>query len=185
MAVRLYVVPCIAYTRIRLLSLLFSHYDNSLPPGRNHFRPLALSPSRRSAGQMPGNKYNGNSVVLTTRVERLLRERELRKSNKASQSNDSVDSNRGTELSEHDLRQREADTSGASLQKYLADARSLNEGWEGHDGRPIRQRLLVVANRLPVSAVRRGEESWSLEISAGGLVSALLGKSLCDYIFFL
>lgn len=134
---------------------------------------------------MPGNKYNGNSVVLTTRVERLLRERELRKSNKASQSNDSVDSNRGTELSEHDLRQREADTSGASLQKYLADARSLNEGWEGHDGRPIRQRLLVVANRLPVSAVRRGEESWSLEISAGGLVSALLGKSLCDYIFFL
>nr|GMC70285.1 alpha,alpha-trehalose-phosphate synthase [UDP-forming] 1 [Ipomoea batatas] len=124
---------------------------------------------------MPGNKYNGNSVVLTTRVERLLRERELRKSNKASQSNDSVDSNRGTELSEHDLRQREADTSGASLQKYLADARSLNEGWEGHDGRPIRQRLLVVANRLPVSAVRRGEESWSLEISAGGLVSALLG----------
>ncbi|KAK1372813.1 hypothetical protein POM88_029006 [Heracleum sosnowskyi] len=35
--------------------------------------------------------------------------------------------------------------------------------------------LLVVANRLPVSAIRRGEESWSLEISAGGLVSSLLG----------
>ncbi|KAI5077540.1 hypothetical protein GOP47_0007364 [Adiantum capillus-veneris] len=37
-----------------------------------------------------------------------------------------------------------------------------------------RQRLLVVANRLPVSATRKGN-NWSLEVSAGGLVSALLG----------
>ncbi|XP_028060718.1 alpha,alpha-trehalose-phosphate synthase [UDP-forming] 1-like [Camellia sinensis] len=40
---------------------------------------------------------------------------------------------------------------------------------------PWGKRLLVVANRLPVSAVRRGTESWSLEISTGGLVSAFLG----------
>ncbi|MBA0809288.1 hypothetical protein Gohar_024955, partial [Gossypium harknessii] len=46
---------------------------------------------------------------------------------------------------------------------------------EAGAARPFRQRLLVVANRLPVSAVRRGEDSWSLDISAGGLVSALLG----------
>lgn len=136
---------------------------------------------------MPGNKYNGNSAVPSTRLERLLRERELRKSSRASQSSDSVDGTRGTELSEHDLRQREADISGVSfVEQYLEGAaREFNERWEVHDGRPIRQRLLVVANRLPVSAVRRGEESWSLEISAGGLVSALLGKSLCDFIFFL
>ncbi|KAB2086722.1 hypothetical protein ES319_A04G053500v1 [Gossypium barbadense] len=73
---------------------------------------------------MPGNKYNGNSNHIPTRVERLLRERvlrEQRKSIRASQSNEA----------------------GAA--------------------RPFRQRLLVVANRLPVSAVRRG------------LVSALLG----------
>lgn len=43
--------------------------------------------------------------------------------------------------------------------------------------RGMKQRLLVVANRLPVSANRRGEDQWSLEISAGGLVSALLGNS--------
>lgn len=46
------------------------------------------------------------------------------------------------------------------------------------DGRHMasnnRQRLLVVANRLPVSATRIGD-TWSLELSAGGLVSALLG----------
>jgi trehalose 6-phosphate synthase/phosphatase len=41
----------------------------------------------------------------------------------------------------------------------------------------MKQRLLVVANRLPVSANRRGEDQWSLKISDGGLVSALLGNS--------
>ena len=81
---------------------------------------------------MPGNKQNASPAQYAGgRVERLLRDREIRKT---------------------------------------------QEGCEKSDGTPIRQRLLVVANRLPVSAVRRGEDSWSLEISAGGLVSALLGK---------
>nr|ADO16162.1 trehalose-6-phosphate synthase [Petunia x hybrida] len=128
---------------------------------------------------MPGNKYNGNQTVASTRLERLLRERELRKSSRAThQSGDSTDSPRGNEPSDHDFRQGEADNAGVSyVEQYLEGAAraAINEGWERPDGRPIRQRLLVVANRLPVSAVRRGEESWSLEISAGGLVSALLG----------
>ncbi|KAL3503068.1 hypothetical protein ACH5RR_037517 [Cinchona calisaya] len=128
---------------------------------------------------MPGSKHNESSDVPTSRIERLLREREFRKNNKASQSSDSIDANTRTELSEHDLRYIEGNISGtAYVEQYLQGAlaaQGLNEGWERPDGRPIRQRLLVVANRLPVSAVRRGEESWSLEISAGGLVSALLG----------
>ncbi|KAM7265326.1 hypothetical protein ACFE04_003009 [Oxalis oulophora] len=41
------------------------------------------------------------------------------------------------------------------------------------------QRLLVVANRLPVSASRKGDD-WSLEISPGGLVSALVGVKEFD-----
>ncbi|KAH7860604.1 hypothetical protein Vadar_015456 [Vaccinium darrowii] len=86
---------------------------------------------------------------------------------------------RGTELSEHELQLREGDNFRASyVEQYLEGALAagaLGKGWERPDGRPFRQRLLVVANRLPVSAVRRSEESWSLEISAGGLVSALLG----------
>lgn len=113
---------------------------------------------------MPGNKSNGYSAIPTSRVERLLRERELRKSSR---------------VSEHELRLREGDNFGASyVEQYLEGAlaaRALGEGWERPDGRPFRQRLLVVANRLPVSAVRRSEESWSLELSAGGLVTALLG----------
>ncbi|PWA35548.1 MORN motif-containing protein [Artemisia annua] len=59
---------------------------------------------------------------------------------------------------------------------YLEGASAARDGWEKPDGGLFTQRLLVVANRLPVSAVRRGEESWSLEVSAGGLVSALLDE---------
>ncbi|KAK9706884.1 hypothetical protein RND81_07G158400 [Saponaria officinalis] len=42
-------------------------------------------------------------------------------------------------------------------------------------GDGCKQRLLVIANRLPVSATRNGTDSWQLEISVGGLVSALSG----------
>jgi hypothetical protein len=42
------------------------------------------------------------------------------------------------------------------------------------------QRLLVVANRLPVSATRLEGDKWDLQLSAGGLVSALLGMALAN-----
>ncbi|KAG8502364.1 hypothetical protein CXB51_000321 [Gossypium anomalum] len=132
--------------------------------------------------RMPGNKYNGNSPHIPTRTERLLRDRELReqrKSNRISHLDEVIDIRKGAEVSENGPRFREGDNSRAAfVEKYLEDAavaRALTEGCERQDGRPFRQRLLVVANRLPVSAVRRGEDSWSLEISAGGLVTALLG----------
>lgn len=123
---------------------------------------------------MPGNKYNGNTVHFPGRVERLLRERELRKSSRATHSNETTEA----EL-EHGLRFRDGENSGISyVEQFLegaAAARAFTEGFERPDGRSSRQRLLVVANRLPVSAVRRGEDSWSLEMSSGGLVTALLG----------
>ncbi|KAL8148748.1 alpha,alpha-trehalose-phosphate synthase [UDP-forming] 1-like isoform X1 [Apium graveolens] len=129
---------------------------------------------------MPGNKYNTNSSTPSNRIERLLRERELRKSNRASYSNETNGGgNRSSELSDADGRSPQGDGSRNSyVEKYLEGAlaaHALVDGFERPDGEPFRQRLLVVANRLPVSAIRRGEESWSLEISAGGLVSALLG----------
>jgi trehalose 6-phosphate synthase/phosphatase len=37
------------------------------------------------------------------------------------------------------------------------------------------QRLIVVANRLPVSAYKDRSGRWQLQVSAGGLVSALMG----------
>ena len=111
---------------------------------------------------MPGNKYNGTSSVPTSRIERLLRERELRKNSKSFYTNDG-----GNDAFEY---------GDNLLEQYLEGASAARDGWEKPDGGLFTQRLLVVANRLPVSAIRRGEESWSLEVSAGGLVSALLGK---------
>jgi hypothetical protein len=92
-----------------------------------------------------------------------------------------------TESFEHGLCLKEYNNSGAShderfLEGAVAAVRALSNGYEREDAKPVRQRLLVVANRLPVSAVRKGEDTWSLEISAGGLVSALLGMF---YIFCL
>jgi hypothetical protein len=141
---------------------------------------------------MPGNKYNDNSNHLENRVARLVRIRELRKSKRASHSNETADNDsRLSESLEHDLRLREDENGGVAYENGEVSgveqffegpgaARLLSEGCERQDEKPLRQRLLVVANRLPVSAVRRGEDSWSLEISAGGLVSALLGKWWLD-----
>ncbi|XP_031488326.1 alpha,alpha-trehalose-phosphate synthase [UDP-forming] 1-like isoform X4 [Nymphaea colorata] len=107
---------------------------------------------------MPGSKYNRNPGVPATRVERLLRERGLRKINRGI--------NSGDENLDDEERQEEVATEVAN---------SYGDRCGREDGRPVKQRLLVVANRLPVSAIRKGKDSWSLEISAGGLVSALLG----------
>ncbi|PON69153.1 Trehalose-phosphatase [Trema orientale] len=136
---------------------------------------------------MPGNKYNGNSSTPRTRLERLLRERELRKSNRSIHSNEEArDSSRQVELFGNDTALVEGDNPGSPYEEEILEggtaARAFLDGCErqeGH-GRPYKQRLLVVANRLPVSAVRKGEDLWQLEISVGGLVSALLGVKEFD-----
>ncbi|KAK6264549.1 hypothetical protein SCA6_019983 [Theobroma cacao] len=113
---------------------------------------------------MPGNKYNCSPGTPRTRLERLLRERELRKFNKSLNEGE-------TESSTNDPSSPDAETS-----TWFNDEESLetvSAGRVSFDG--SKQRLLVVANRLPVSAVRRGEDSWQLEMSVGGLVTALLG----------
>ncbi|XP_072966589.1 alpha,alpha-trehalose-phosphate synthase [UDP-forming] 1-like [Typha angustifolia] len=144
---------------------------------------------------MSGSKYNSRNP---TRVERLLRDRELRKFNRSFHQEESSStggsvstsgdgSTRGPDISEL------APNGGGKLGwdgVVVADenavdllsrtARSAVEGFTRPGAKPMKQRLLVVANRLPVSAVRRGEDAWSLEISAGGLVSALLGVKDVD-----
>ncbi|KAH9619733.1 hypothetical protein KSS87_019614 [Heliosperma pusillum] len=112
---------------------------------------------------MPGNKYNGNSSIPPNRTTRLIRERELKRISRL-QNNDNFDNNKSTDPIGHDF---------SRVEKYLEGAEAATS-YDLTEEVPT-QRLLVVANRLPVSAVRRGEDSWSLDISAGGLVSALLG----------
>ncbi|KAK4481285.1 hypothetical protein RD792_012170 [Penstemon davidsonii] len=103
---------------------------------RAYTRP-SLSQDESLIQHVLENNVNSDSAVPAMRLERLLRERELKRSK------------------DEDF--------------YLID------GWGEQGARVRKQRLLVVANRLPLSAVRTGEDSWSLKISAGGVVSALLG----------
>lgn len=140
---------------------------------------------------MPGNKYEANSTYASSgRLERLLRDREIRRNSKASQSCDVTDNNynnnRGTQPIENVLTGDEK-TRVSSVGQYPEGARVAttknHERYGKPDKKPIRQRLLVVANRLPVSAVRIGEDVWHLEISAGGLVSALLGMQFDIFNF--
>jgi trehalose 6-phosphate synthase/phosphatase len=46
---------------------------------------------------------------------------------------------------------------------------------QGGDHSRVKQRLIIAANRLPISAQRKQDGKWALNQSAGGLVSALSG----------
>ncbi|KAK8970312.1 Alpha,alpha-trehalose-phosphate synthase [UDP-forming] 1 [Platanthera guangdongensis] len=133
---------------------------------------------------MLGNKYTSRSQ---NRIDRLLRERELKKLNKifTIDDNNAADSSRNSSggetevLLEDEMGLGEAHEGGV-VEASPISSRTLRDGFGASEGKPMKQRLLVVANRLPVSAFRHGEDSWSLEISAGGLVSALLGVKDVD-----
>ncbi|KAL1560390.1 Trehalose-6-P synthase/phosphatase complex synthase subunit [Salvia divinorum] len=125
---------------------------------------------------------HGSSAPLipTSRLERLLRERVLRRSSKSYHSlEESRDSNGDLDISgnSNDLYLSDGDRGYQDEDMFEGNAfvKHLTDGPEKQDARVPKQRLLVVANRLPVSAIRKDDDSWGLEISVGGLVSALLG----------
>ncbi|KAK8949391.1 Alpha,alpha-trehalose-phosphate synthase [UDP-forming] 1 [Platanthera zijinensis] len=146
---------------------------------------MKLASGGLHSDHMPVNKYNSRNQ---NRVDRLLRVRELRKLSRTFNIYDKdaaggIGSNNASDCSPELDRLLDDEVGGAEyavevedeLEASPVDMRILGEGCGAADGKPMKQRLLVVANRLPVSAVRLGEDSWSLDISAGGLVSALLG----------
>lgn len=147
---------------------LFSEQQEDPPPKHS------IHTTTTNATKFPRSK-------TSTRTERLLLERQQRKnSNSSSTSTNSINNNSALE---------DDGDNGANGHMERGDRSPRRDEEEGYsdrppgatnsrarqDGRPSKQRLLVVANRLPVSATRKGEDSWSLEISAGGLVTALLG----------
>lgn len=109
-----------------------------------------IFPPLASAGSSANNLMVGSQVPVS-RVDRLLLQR-LRKSQST------------TVLygEPHEL---------ADKMREDAAAEGLYPPVDGSG----EQRLIVVANRLPVSAYKDPEGGWQLQISAGGLVSALMG----------
>ncbi|KAL3596608.1 hypothetical protein D5086_008245 [Populus alba] len=123
---------------------------------------------------MPGSKCNVDPATPKSRTERLMKERNLRKLNRVFNLNEKAgDSLRDADLFSNDSALTETENCASLNEEELSEG---VDGYERHDQRLPKQRLLVVANRLPVSAVRQGKDSWQLEISVGGLVSALLGR---------
>ncbi|CAH1440305.1 unnamed protein product [Lactuca virosa] len=115
---------------------------------------------------MHADDYKNTSAILRTRLERLLKERELRKSSRSTQTDDfhGNDNSSNNNNNNNTIGNRKIFSTGTHPDEELRIRPPTNS-----------QRLLVVANRLPVSATRKGDASWQLEMSVGGLVSALLG----------
>ena len=130
---------------------------------------------------MPGNNYNCTPITPRSRLERLLREREIRKSSRYLQPTEEArDGNKEAEQLYSDSFLSDSDSFGTlnedEASEVVVAAKAFTDRSQRPDERPRKQRLLVIANRLPVSAIREGVDSYHLEISVGGLVSALLGK---------
>ncbi|KAH9534724.1 hypothetical protein CY35_17G019300 [Sphagnum magellanicum] len=159
--------------------------------GEITYRPDALPRPSSSLSEPPAEvqqhelapstpRFSITPSLSSSRVERLVRERQLRKSGscytlvdefegKVEASMGSIGGGGGCERG---LLLGQGAAGGA------AEHGQENVGTTGANvkGQQLRatQRLLVVANRLPVSAQRDGD-TWDLKLSAGGLVSALLG----------
>jgi trehalose 6-phosphate synthase/phosphatase len=161
--------------------------NNVGDPNGSSSSPTASSSSAAAAAAKLSHPSHPTS---SSRVERLLRERQLRRSTSVHNAADEGQAAAAAAAGEEGWwRAGEGGALGGGSGLGDGGAMSINGAAVGeipqqnhHDnvgaekGGPQRvtQRLLVVANRLPVSATRKGDE-WTLELSAGGLVSALLG----------
>lgn len=132
---------------------------------------------------MSYNKNKASSSVPSNPTEKLLRDTQPSKGSKAS-SNEGSDTKSVSEISELQLPSMERLGPGTSpAEKYpegsFSSQECSNESKKPQEGGASRPRLLVVSNRLPFSAVRI-KDSWYLDTSAGGPVTALLGKFYTD-----
>lgn len=117
------------------------------------------------------NKNNCTLVTHKTGLESLLLDRVRKFSKNFNPTEELSDGVKEAELFANDSVTKETETHGP-----LHEDTSLEEVNVCERPRRPKQRLLVVANSLPVSAIRKGQDSWKLEISVDGLVNPLLGE---------
>ncbi|KAJ7551871.1 hypothetical protein O6H91_06G033100 [Diphasiastrum complanatum] len=140
-------------------------------------RPVSLTDEEAALHELGyGPNLSLTPSFSTSRVERLLRERQLRRSN--SLYNLESRENRPIKQPGDDAAAGGASgvgRGGADGRRARAEEGPVTgikfESTGALSAKHVRekQRLLVVANRLPVSATRKGESSWALELSAGGV----------------
>eukprot|EP00271_Cylindrocystis_brebissonii_P011686 TRINITY_DN29599_c0_g1_i1.p1 TRINITY_DN29599_c0_g1~~TRINITY_DN29599_c0_g1_i1.p1 ORF type:complete len:1058 (+),score=166.06 TRINITY_DN29599_c0_g1_i1:961-4134(+) len=162
--------------------------DDDSPVPRDSRRRFSLSTPFELRGgnslmrgvSLPGNEGDPTTSPLaplntnsSSRVERLLRERQIRRSGSCFQFGDTEAGTPSSTTPDSLSHALGVQSRTSSYDSIPGSEKGIPPGGPG--GQPGPQRLLVVANRLPVSASPRPDGSWSLELSAGGLVSALLG----------
>eukprot|EP00250_Pteridium_aquilinum_P003695 c14001_g1_i1 orf=129-3305(+) len=159
--------------------------NSTLSPPLSSDHLGSLSDEDITSEHLLASKHGRYSAkVAASRVDRLLQQRQLNRTRNSLQHDKPSDNLRPDPFSEPEAnsawdrgdrwlgRDVLITDNGGHSTTLLAEA--LADGARHATVLNCRQRLLVVANRLPVSATRTGDV-WSLESSAGGLVSALLG----------
>ncbi|KAK7282235.1 hypothetical protein RIF29_10892 [Crotalaria pallida] len=104
-----------------------------------------------------GNNYNRTPLTPRSILERLLRERELRKSSRYVQPAEEGNKEAEQLCSDSCINENEKGEQFFNEEEVLDASRAFAEE------QPFKQRLLVVANRLPVTAIREGVDSYDLE----------------------
>ncbi|CAM6051565.1 unnamed protein product [Sphagnum compactum] len=156
----------------------------SSTPGEVSYRPDTL-PRASSLSEVDVQhelsttpKFNITPSIAASRVERLVRERQLRKNVSYTLVDEAADGKVEASMGPIGCCGGGGGDGGATgggiecSQDNNVGTSGVSE--KGQQQQRATQRLLVVANRLPVSA-QRDEDKWDLKLSAGGLVSALLG----------
>ncbi|KAK7290024.1 hypothetical protein RIF29_04134 [Crotalaria pallida] len=104
-----------------------------------------------------GNTYNRTPLTPRSILERLLRERELRKSSRYVQPAEEGNKEPEQLCSDSCINENEKGEQVFNEEEVSDASRAFAEE------QPFKQHLLVVANRLPVSVIREGVDSYDLE----------------------
>ncbi|KAL8140508.1 hypothetical protein V2J09_006529 [Rumex salicifolius] len=116
--------------------------------------------------------------IPSSRVGTLLREREKRKFFRSSTLSQDINTGDSDQSSE-DVCNYQGDTAACSQTEELLESESEVKNCSNQivTKRTCseKQRLLVVANRLPISATKEDDGTWKLEVGVGGLATALVG----------
>jgi hypothetical protein len=186
--------PTISHAPQRRFSISVPGELKTTRPGSSGSSILVRAASLSDEQELPKLGVSSPSFS-SSRVERLVRERQLRRSGSCYAAGDEVGKlsdasslghgglgmgsgagdrrtapeNAGSHQAAGAAAGGGEGVRGGGLENYESSG-NLNEKGQHRAA----QRLLVVANRLPVSAIREGD-SWDLRLSPGGLVSALLG----------
>ncbi|OUS42733.1 glycosyltransferase family 20-domain-containing protein [Ostreococcus tauri] len=142
--------------------------DASASPIRHVDSEIFARASRASMSSLNAMSTDGSMYDLTRRMEGLAGSAVF---DAQGQQSEELESTRVDRL----LRERAEQLKRTRSQTNLVSGEIAEESAVFEEEEPVRESLIIAANRLPVSVKRKADGTWDVRPSAGGLVSALLG----------